>query len=51
MSYGLLVAQRKNICSIIIHISGGDIMNVISLFGCGGLDLGFEKGRFNIPIT
>lgn len=31
----------------------GDInMNVISLFsGCGGLDLGFERAGFNIPIA
>lgn len=27
-------------------------MNLISLFsGCGGLDVGFEKARFNIPVT
>ena len=29
-----------------------DKMNVISLFsGCGGLDLGFEKAGFNIPVA
>lgn len=28
------------------------IMNVLSLFsGCGGLDLGFEKAGFNIPVA
>ena len=27
-------------------------MNVLSLFsGCGGLDLGFEKAGFNIPVA
>lgn len=28
------------------------MMNVISLFsGCGGLDLGFERAGFNIPVA
>ena len=27
-------------------------MNILSLFsGCGGLDLGFEKAGFNIPVA
>ena len=31
---------------------GGNIVNIISLFsGCGGLDLGFEKAGFNIPVA
>lgn len=31
---------------------GRSYMNIISLFsGCGGLDLGFEKAGFNIPVA
>ena len=31
---------------------GGKTMNVISLFsGCGGLDLGFERAGFSIPVA
>lgn len=27
-------------------------MNVISLFsGCGGLELGFERARFSVPVA
>ena len=27
-------------------------MNILSLFsGCGGLDLGFERAGFNIPVA
>ena len=35
------------------NVSGmEDEMNVISLFsGCGGLDLGFERAGFNIPVA
>lgn len=35
-----------------MYIDKRFVMNVISLFsGCGGLDLGFEKAGFNIPVA